>query len=939
MMKLYLDEKRSEMNLKTGKIIPSILAAVLILAGITARYSGLGFISIDMKGFLFLWYDEILKGGFSSLSESFSNYTPPYLYLLWIATKTHDFLPKIAAIKSISILFDLLNGFWIYKIISIKYPKGWNALLGAAIFLSLPTVILNSSFWGQADSIYTCFLLASLYFLLNDRPLPAIVFFGISLSFKAQAVFFAPLLLLLLFRKRIPLPYFGLIPVVYALLMLPAMLAGHPLFALLTIYFNQANQYSYLSLNAPNLYTFISNEHYTEVVFLGILITSIITSLWVGIYAKKIKTFTPDIIVFCAFISVAMVPFLLPKMHDRYFYLADILSLLVAFYFPRLWFFALGYQIVSGMAYYIFLVLPPFDPFSSTVLTVAALTHLAMILIATVVQWHTINESSPSPEAGVKNIPYLDAIKNTMNNIKYFLLKHNNLILFGVILIIGILARVWDFGDTPPGLNPDEASIGVEAYYLYKFGVDRYGLSYPVHLISWGSGQNALYAYLLIPFIVLKGINAFAIRLPMMIAGILSLPLIYIAGKRLLGEKFALLAMFLMAVSPWHIVNSRWAVESNIMPFFFLAGFTALTLANTKNWWFLISSLCFALCLYAYGTAYVGVPIFLLLTIPLLLALKRVTIKQIVVGAIAFILLAFPIGLFLVVNTLQLETMHLGAVTIPRLPVEARYETMAAVFGESPLQALAANFRIMFNVLWTQSDAFPWNFVEPFGYFYKITFPLVLAGFILTLPFKFIKENHVERWLIAAWMIASIFVGIIHPINLTRLNIIFTPILFSIAIFILWLDKRIAHTIPVTVSILMIGFIFFTQAYHGEEYRRRASGIFNEGIIPAIQYAVQNSDNTLICFTEERYSFYIYVLLTQRFHPSEYVDELDWIAPKDPADPARTPRALKQFRFKTNDCLDSPDAIYILTLGEKPPNTIVDYKDKKFVKFRVHLPK
>jgi hypothetical protein len=361
-------------------------------------------------------------------------------------------------------------------------------------------------------------------------------------------------------------------------------------------------------------------------------------------------------------------------------------------------------------------------------------------------------------------------------------------------------------------------------------------------------------------------------------------------------------------------------------------------LANTKNWWFLASSMCFSLCLYAYGTAYVGVPVFLLLTIPLLLVRKRINIKQVVVGAITFILFTFPIGLFLAVNTLQLETMQLGAVTIPRLPVEARYETMAAVFGGSPFQALAANTKIMFDVLWTQSDAFPWNFVEPFGYFYKITFPLVMAGFTLTLPFKFVNENHAERWLIAAWMIASILVGIIHPINLTRLNIIFTPILFSIAVFILWLDKRIPHIIPVTVSVLIIGFIFFTQAYHGEEYRKRTSGIFNEGIIPAIQYAVQGSDS-LICFTEERYSFYIYVLLTQRFHPSEYVNDLDWITPEDPADPARTPRALKQFRFKLNDCFDSPDAVYILTLKEEPPNTTIDYKDKKFEKFRVHFPK
>lgn len=519
-----------------------------------------------------------------------------------------------------------------------------------------------------------------------------------------------------------------------------------------------------------------------------------------------------------------------------------------------------------------------------------------------------------------------------------FLTNWRTRLLFTVILAVGIFARLWEFSSLPPGLNPDEASIGVEAYYLYKFGMDRYGLSYPVHLISWGSGQNALYAYMLIPFVALKGVNAFVIRLPMVLAGILSLPLIYIAGRRLLGEKFALLAMFFMAISPWHIVNSRWAVESNIMPFFFLAGFTALTLANTKNRWFLVSSITFALSLYAYGTAYVGVPVFILLTIPLLLKLKRIDIKQVVIGAIAFVLIAFPIGLFLLVNTLQLEPLQLGAVTIPRLPVEARYETMAAVFGQSPFQALAANARIMFDVLWRQSDAYPWNFVEPFGYFYKITFPLVLAGFILTLPFKFVKENRVEHWLIAAWMIASIVVGILHPVNLTRLNIIFTPLLFSIAVFILWLDRRIPHMIPVTASVLMIGFIFFTQMYHGDEYRRRASGIFNEGIIPAIQYAMQNTDS-MICFTEQRYSMYIYVLLTQRFHPSEYAGELEWTEPDDPLDSARILRSLKQFRFKLDDCLDSPDAVYILTLTEEPPNTSIDYKDRKFEKFRVHLPK
>ena len=527
---------------------------------------------------------------------------------------------------------------------------------------------------------------------------------------------------------------------------------------------------------------------------------------------------------------------------------------------------------------------------------------------------------------------------NTPNKPINLIIKWKTILLFTVILAIGIFARVWEFGSLPPGLNPDEASIGVEAYDLFKFGVDRYGLSYPVHLISWGSGQNALYAYLLIPFVALRGVSSTVIRFPMLLSGILSLPLIFIAGQRLLGTKFALLAMFFMAISPWHIVNTRWAVESNIMPFFFLAGFTALTLSTPKNWWFLPSFILFGISLYAYGTAYVGVPVFLLLVIPALIYSKKISAMKMVTGLAAFALIAAPIFLFLAVNTFQLETLHLGMVAIPRLPVEARYETMAAVFGENPLRELWSNSVIMFRMLWTQEDAFPWNFVAPFGYFYKFTLPLAAAGFALTMPFATLKETRLERWFLFSWVAASLAIGILHPVNLTRANLIFTPILFCIAILILNLEKYVPLLMPVTVAVFSIGFVLFNQAYHGEEYQRRTSALFNEGIIPAIEFAAEKS-NSLICFTEERYSLYIYVLLTEKYHPSEYINQLEWITPLDPADPARTPLAINNYRFRLAGCVGDPNAVYVLTLKEKPPNSGGKYTFRKFEKFLVYLPK
>lgn len=901
------------------------------------------FVSIDMKGFLFNWYDEMALMGFSSLKESFSNYTPPYLYFLGFAAMTRSFLPKIISIKLISILFDLLNALMVYKIIAIKHPQKIIALLGSAGFLLLPTIFLNSAYWGQADAIYSCFLLISLYFLLKDQPFLAIIFFGVSFSFKAQAVFFLPLLILLTVKKRIPWYYFGIIPMIYIIMMIPALVAGRSFLELLAIYINQANSYQFLTLSSPNIYVFISNDLYATVVKIGIFTTIIISIAWVAVYAHRIQKITSEIIVLSTLVSVVLMPFFLPKMHDRYFYLADVLAFLAAFYINGTWFLALGYQVTSGLVYGIFLLFPQTEPFKEIILITAAMINTMLTGVLLYTQWNLTGANfSLSEKENTYKWNNIMKNKSLWGNVLYQLsiaisrIKPH--LLFILIFAVGIVARLWGFGNLPPGLNPDEASIGVEAYYLFNYGVDRNGMSYPVHLISWGSGQNSLYAYLILPLVALRGLNTLSIRFPMVAAGILSIPLVYFAGKKMLGEKFGLIAMFFMAISPWHIVNSRWAVESNILPFLFLCGFTLLLFSGQKNHWFIFACLFFVLSLYAYGTAYVGVPIFLLLTVPVLIYVKQITVKQAFTGFAVFFVLSLPIALFVFVNTFHVETIHLGLVTVPHLPVQARYEAMAAVFGNSPLRAMSENISIMLKLLWSQEDAFPWNYVRPFGYFYKITFPFLCIGLFLTIPLRSSAEKKVERWLVLAWMIASIAIGVIHPTNLTRLNFIFTPILLCIALFVFELDKRIKYSLAITALALSIGFVLFTRAYHGEEYGKRAAGIFNAGIIPAIEYATDNG-NSSICFTESTYSSYIYVLFTQKMHPSEYINDIEWLYPRDPIDPSRTPRQIGRYHFRLADCSEDSEAAYILLLKESPPNENIKYKIRRFDKFEVYLPR
>jgi len=66
--------------------------------------------------------------------------------------------------------------------------------------------------------------------------------------------------------------------------------------------------------------------------------------------------------------SATLVPFLLPSMHERYFYLAEVLTVIAAFYLPRrLWHVPVLVQVASFLAYLHVLFpaggsLPPGDP-------------------------------------------------------------------------------------------------------------------------------------------------------------------------------------------------------------------------------------------------------------------------------------------------------------------------------------------------------------------------------------------------------------------------------------------------------------------------------------------------------------------------------------------------------------------------------------------------
>jgi len=75
--------------------------------------------------------------------------------------------------------------------------------------------------------------------------------------------------------------------------------------------------------------------------------------------------------------STLLVPFVLPKMHQRYFFPADILSIVFGFYFPAYFYIPLVINMVSFFSYQYFLFGPEDVPMS--VLALVTLSVLAIL--------------------------------------------------------------------------------------------------------------------------------------------------------------------------------------------------------------------------------------------------------------------------------------------------------------------------------------------------------------------------------------------------------------------------------------------------------------------------------------------------------------------------------------------------------------------------------
>lgn len=501
-----------------------------------------------------------------------------------------------------------------------------------------------------------------------------------------------------------------------------------------------------------------------------------------------------------------------------------------------------------------------------------------------------------------------------------------------LLFVLGAAVRILYITSIPPGLNQDEASIGYDAYAILHYGMDRNGIHLPIHLIAWGSGQNALYAYLSMPFLLLFGLTPLSVRALSLLMGLLSMLFFYLIIKRLSVSKGAgIAAMFFIAINPWHIMMSRWALESNLFPTLILISVYFLLRSFADPRWFFAFTGMLALSLYAYGTAYFFVPLFAVGTAILLLYSRVLKLRTLIWNVVLFAVLALPILLFIVINHFSMQDIATPVFTIPKLTMP-RVEQISSVFGGQLLKTAADNFSAFSKLMYSGSDGLPWNSIPPYGYAYPIGLPFALIGLVVLIHSWWTRRREAAGvGVVLVWFLMAVLMAFITTVNINRINIIFYPFIMLVTAGFVWLAGRVKGAAVLAGVVFVIMFVLFSNAYF-REFPDRIGPAFYDSFGEAVEYAsAQTSGEVYV--TDEVNMPYIYVLFYEKISPHEFQQSVVY---SNPGAAFQQVTSFGRYRFGHLDMVPA-NAAYIFGNSSPLPEASTEYTVKRFSGYSVLL--
>ena len=494
-----------------------------------------------------------------------------------------------------------------------------------------------------------------------------------------------------------------------------------------------------------------------------------------------------------------------------------------------------------------------------------------------------------------------------------------------VIMLFAAAVRLIGLGSIPAGLQQDEASLGYDAFAIAKYGVDRNGFAYPIYPITWGCGGGSpLMIYLNVLTIKLFGTGVVKLRLLPAILGVATVYVFYLILKEItLSEKKALFGAAFLAVCPWHIILSRWSLDSNIMPF--TLGLSVylfiLGIKTEKTLIYCLSAASYALCMYSYGSATIVIPIHLLLISIYCLRKKVLSVEQLILAMVTFIIVFAPLLVFYAVNYLGLPEIVTGSFSFNKFTASRSDEVFLRLDSSLPAALWDNVKQLLITLTIGDNDEMLCHFIPGYATLFEFTFPITFLGiFIGKKAFDIKAEDNKRSAMDAVFttlLISCVLFALGIRSDVSRMVMIFLPLIYFMVkgISFIW-DRRAIGAYAVMVVTFLAAVLFVKDYFVG--FNDRTSDIFMPGYGEATKraYEIAGDEKEIYSTYEDLSAPFMLALYYTDYDPVKFADTVVY---KDETAEFRVAESFGNFKFGLPEDYASDsykDAVLILSSSE-----------------------
>ncbi len=376
-------------------------------------------------------------------------------------------------------------------------------------------------------------------------------------------------------------------------------------------------------------------------------------------------------------------------------------------------------------------------------------------------------------------------------------------IIFFAVLTLAFIVRFFNLTSVPPALHGDEMGVSYNAYSLLTNGRDEYGLLLP---LTFRNDLAPLDVYLSVTWIAIFGLNEFSTRIHSVVIGLLTIIVAFAFVNALFKRKLALLTLFMLALSPWHVHTSRIGLGVNSALLLQLVGVVFFVkYLSHKRLFMALSFLSFGVSTYAYHSAKLTAPL-------LIIAMAIIYFRNISYSKswkLFFFLftacIVFPTIIYFTAR--PLSQTRFGGINIFLTHKNSLFSVPVNV-----VQGYFSHFNP--NILFFDSRKLKYFQIPDMGMFHRWEIPFMLLGFIIV-----IWHQHEKKYqlLLAILVIAPTAASLTLGVPFAHFNrvMLLSPALSLLTALglqffsTLFLSKKQRTFAVLLGSIITIPFIYF----------------------------------------------------------------------------------------------------------------------------------